>query len=568
MIPEQNAAGFGGNMATTMAHRLFKGTLLLTVTGFITRILGFFYRIYLADLLGAHYLGIYQLIFPVYAICFTIYGAGIQTALSQVIASRKNDKENLSEGVRLFGIGTFVAMTLAIFLQLLLWNNADWVAIHFVMEPSLTPYLKIITVFFPFCCLSACINGYYYGIQDAKIPAMTQVIEQIFRIIFVFGVSFFLIPGASPQENCRVAVWGLAVGEINSCLYNVYKLVCHLRSQRRNVRRTVYGGAAEKRKRQRKTGVGKYLSMRFVDRGGFYSLLWLASTLTVTRLFITLLNSIETVLLPAMLRKYGCSGEEALSIYGVLTGMTFSFLLFPSTITNSLAVLLVPSIAEADAAGDIRMIRKSIILSIRYCLLLGILCTGFFMVFGMELGRVIFHNEMAGEFLVTLSWLCPFLYLATALTSIINGMKKTHISFFITAASLGIKILFLVLAVPRYGMRLYLIGLLVSQLLQVVLELAYLWPYFRTDGESRNREEHFEPVRQILLPSLQILPCAIAAKSSYQWSGNCFDNIPIVCLFVAGVVFCVVYAAGLFLAGSLTPALLPEKASVKAPPQR
>ena len=78
MIPEQNAAGSGGNMATTMARRLLKGTLLLTITGFITRVLGFFYRIYLADLLGAHYLGIYQLIFPVYAICFTIYGAGIR----------------------------------------------------------------------------------------------------------------------------------------------------------------------------------------------------------------------------------------------------------------------------------------------------------------------------------------------------------------------------------------------------------------------------------------------------------------------------------------------------------
>lgn len=89
MIPKRNAAGSGGNMTTTMAHRLLKGTLLLTITGFITRVLGFFYRIYLADLLGAHYLGIYQLIFPVYAICFTIYGAGIQTALSQVIASRK-----------------------------------------------------------------------------------------------------------------------------------------------------------------------------------------------------------------------------------------------------------------------------------------------------------------------------------------------------------------------------------------------------------------------------------------------------------------------------------------------
>ena len=318
----------------------------------------------------------------------------------------------------------------------------------------------------------------------------------------------------------------------------------------------VYGENV-KQSHKSKADVRKYHFMKSVDRGGVYSLVWLASTLTVTRLFITLLNSIETVLLPAMLRKYGYSGEEALSIYGVLTGMTFSFLLFPSTITNSLAVLLVPSIAEADAAGNIRMIRKSIILSIRYCLLLGILCTGFFMVFGMELGRVIFHNEMAGEYLVTLSWLCPFLYLATALTSIINGMKKTHITFLITAVSLGIKIVFLVLAVPRYGMRLYLIGLLVSQLLQVILE-----------RKRQDKEERFEPVRQILLPSLLILPCTIAAKSSYQWSGNCFGNVSIVCLLIAGIVFCAVYAAGLFLTGSLTLTLLPGKASLETPPRR
>lgn len=567
MIPKRNAAGSGGNMTTTMAHRLLKGTLLLTITGFITRVLGFFYRIYLADLLGAHYLGIYQLIFPVYAICFTIYGAGIQTALSQVIASRKNDRENPSGCLRLFVIGTVIAMALALLLQFLLSSNAEWVAIHFVMEVSLTPYLRIMTVFFPFCCLSACINGYYYGIQDAKIPAMTQVIEQIFRIVFVFGISYLLIPGATPQENCRIAVWGLAVGEISSCFYNVYKLACHLRSQRKNAYRMVYGENV-KQSHKSKADVRKYHFMKSVDRGGVYSLVWLASTLTVTRLFITLLNSIETVLLPAMLRKYGCSGEEALSIYGVLTGMTFSFLLFPSTITNSLAVLLVPSIAEADAAGNIRMIRKSIILSIRYCLLLGILCTGFFMVFGMELGRVIFHNEMAGEYLVTLSWLCPFLYLATALTSIINGMKKTHITFLITAVSLGIKIVFLVLAVPRYGMRLYLIGLLVSQLLQVILELIYLCPHFRTERKRQDKEERFEPVRQILLPSLLILPCTIAAKSSYQWSGNCFGNVSIVCLLIAGIVFCAVYAAGLFLAGSLTLTLLPGKASLETPPRR
>ena len=529
----------------TMARKLLKGTLLLTITGFVTRILGFFYRIYLADMLGAHYLGIYQLIFPVYAICFTIYGAGIQTALSQVIASEKNQNDNVCSVMKIFRTGTAIALLLAFGLQFFMWWKAEWIALHFVMEPALTPYLRIMAVFFPFCCLSACINGYYYGIQDAKIPAITQVIEQIFRIFFVFGMTFFMMPDATVEENCRIAVWGLAAGEISSCFFNVWKLWKHCRDRSDSGKRKLY-------RQHRQNGCSD----------GIRSLLWLASTLTLTRLFITFLNSVETVLLPAMLKRYGCSSEEALSIYGVLTGMTFSFLLFPSTITNSLAVLLVPSVAEADAAGDTRMIRRSISLSIRYCLLLGILCTGIFMVFGKELGLVIFHNELAGDFLVTLSWLCPFLYLGTALTSIINGMKKTHISFLITAVSLGVRILFLLWAVPVHGMRLYLIGLLVSQLLQVLLELLYLKPYLwaGNDAETVRTEEDFDAFRGIFMPGILLIPSAVTAKSSYRWLGSCFsDRYAILYLAAAGMIFCMIYLAGLLLTGGITLSFLQKR---------
>lgn len=537
----------------TMARKLLKGTLLLTITGFVTRILGFFYRIYLADMLGAHYLGIYQLIFPVYAICFTIYGAGIQTALSQVIASEKNQNDNVCSVMKIFRTGTAIALLFAFGLQFFMWWKAEWIALHFVMEPALTPYLRIMAVFFPFCCLSACINGYYYGIQDAKIPAITQVIEQIFRIFFVFGMTFFMMPDATVEEKCCIAVWGLAAGEISSCFFNVWKLWKHCRDRSDSGKRKLY-------RQHRQNGCS----------AGIRSLLWLASTLTLTRLFITFLNSVETVLLPAMLKRYGCSSEEALSIYGVLTGMTFSFLLFPSTITNSLAVLLVPSVAEADAAGDTRMIRRSISLSIRYCLLLGILCTGIFMVFGKELGLVIFHNELAGDFLVTLSWLCPFLYLGTALTSIINGMKKTHISFLITAVSLGVRILFLLWAVPVYGMRLYLIGLLVSQLLQVLLELLYLKPYLwaGNDAETVRTEEDFDAFRGIFVPGILLIPSTVTAKSSYRWLGSCFsDRYAILYLAAAGMIFCMIYLAGLLLTGGITLSFL-QKGNPSAVPSR
>ena len=78
-----------------LKSRIIQGTLLLTAAGFITRILGFFYRIFLADKLGAAVLGSYQLIFPIFAICSSIYGAGVQTAISQLIAAEQGKRSKL-----------------------------------------------------------------------------------------------------------------------------------------------------------------------------------------------------------------------------------------------------------------------------------------------------------------------------------------------------------------------------------------------------------------------------------------------------------------------------------------
>ena len=67
---------------------IIKGTFILTATGFATRFMGFFYRIFLSHTFGEEGVGLYQLIFPVYALCFSFTAAGIETALSRCVARR------------------------------------------------------------------------------------------------------------------------------------------------------------------------------------------------------------------------------------------------------------------------------------------------------------------------------------------------------------------------------------------------------------------------------------------------------------------------------------------------
>lgn len=443
---------------------LVRGTLVLTIAGFITRIIGFFYRVFLAERMGESLLGIYQLIFSVYAICFTIYGAGIQTAISQIIAANTDTGEEKKRTDRkIFLYGFSLSFTLALLLSALVFFFSGTIAEYFLLEPACADYLRILCFLFPFCGTSACINGYFFGKRRAKVPAVSQIIEQMARVCSVFFFCIFF--HANGVFSCKIATAGVVAGEFAACVYNVWKLykehiLFHVRKD--SFQKTIVRGRLNKKK-----------------NGVFYSLIFLAGTLTGTKLILALLHSAEAIFIPAALKLYGYSGPEALALFGVFSGIALPFILFPSSVTNSFAVMLLPSIAEFHAKGDLKKIRSYVTKSSRYSLIIGYFFTAFFLFFGDYCGTVFFHSADAGYFITMLSFLCPFLYLSTTLTSIINGLGKTGLTFFITSSGLAVKLSFLILLVPKFGIQAYLLGTLLSQILMTVWEWYYLRNYIR-----------------------------------------------------------------------------------------
>ena len=191
---------------------------------------------------------------------------------------------------------------------------------------------------------------------------------------------------------------------------------------------------------------------------------FLSLPLTANRVMVNLLQSLEAVMLPGQLRLYGYSASQALSVYGILTGMALPMVLFPSVLTNSVSVMLLPLIAEAQEKQEKRYIINAVKKTCFYSLLLGFLCTVFFLVSGKWIGLVLFSNELAGTFIVILGWICPFLYLSTTLHSILNGLGKTTSTFLLNIMGLGIRIAFVLFIIPLAGIKGYLWGTLLSQI--------------------------------------------------------------------------------------------------------
>ena len=166
---------------------------------------------------------------------------------------------------------------------------------------------------------------------------------------------------------------------------------------------------------------------------------------------------------------YGYDNAAALSLYGVLTGMSLPLILFPSAITNSICVLLLPIVSEADAASNTATIKKAVHKSIRYGFLLGIVFTLFFLFSGKFLGNLLYQSPLSGSFIITLSFLCPLMYIASTLNSILNGLGQTGLTFIYSMISLLVRLGFVFFGIPLWGIQGYLWGLLVSQAVQTFL---------------------------------------------------------------------------------------------------
>ena len=71
----------------------------------------------------------------------------------------------------------------------------------------------------------------------------------------------------------------------------------------------------------------------------------MAVPLTCSRILLSLCQSAEALLIPIKLRDFGYANSDALSVYGILTGMVFSTIMFPSGEPHncvSFSVLCVP----------------------------------------------------------------------------------------------------------------------------------------------------------------------------------------------------------------------------------
>lgn len=413
---------------------LVESTIILTSASLFTRLIGFFFRIFMNRELGTYQMGLYQLIMPIYMLAWSFICSGFTTTISKFTSEYNalNDKQTMK---KVFYYSTIISVTIGILTTFVFLSFSEYIAENIVKEAVLAIPLKIISISFPFMALGSCIRGYFLGLQQPNVPSKSQVLEQLSRIGLI---CFFIYLTGSLTIN--IAILGIAFAETVSCLYAFVKYLQHNKKNRNIYTYT-------------KTSSKNVLPLIALS----------ALPLTLNRVTHSLLHTYENLLINEKLVLYGFTREEALSEFGKITGLTFPLIFFPTTIILSISISLLASISSLYANKNYKAINSLLYKVMLFTLILSMFFASVFVIFSKELGLLLYNTDISFN-LVFFGLLSPFIYTQMILSSILNGLGKEFTLFVNSTFSSLVTIITIILLVPKYGV----IGFIIAFTLSII----------------------------------------------------------------------------------------------------
>ena len=209
-----------------MASGFLKGTLILTIAGFVVKAIGSINWILLSRILGGEGIGIYQMAFPIYLLLLQISSAGVPIAIS-ILTAERLALHDFGGAKRVFNI-SFTMLTITGFIaSLAMYFGADWLISSGLIAES-RAYYSIIAlapaVFF--VTWISCFRGYIQGYEMMTPTAVSQIVEQLLRVIVMLGAAAILLPYGLPAAAGGASL-GAGVGAFGAflvLLYYYYKL--------------------------------------------------------------------------------------------------------------------------------------------------------------------------------------------------------------------------------------------------------------------------------------------------------------------------------------------------------
>ncbi len=493
-----------------MKKTLFiKNALILTVSSLILRFAGIIFKVWLASLIGSEGIGLYQLIFSVYILAATFATSGISTAVTRLVAeeaaigSEGSGKLILKRSIEITLIIAVISMAIVFF-------GANPIAKHLLGDIRAAEALKVLPFSLPFMGISSCLRGYFIAKRKAEPGAVAQIVEQAVRILAVVVlVKTFIGKGLS--ICCAAVMFGDCVSEA------IGLLVLYLSYL-----------ANERKKANLNNEKGR-------PKGTVKRIMHIALPITSGRYLNTALRTAENILVPKNLAKFPATGSAALSQFGMIKGMALPILFFPSAILNAVSTLLIPEMSEAAARKHMGVVRSTTSKILKMTAVTAFIFSAIFFVGAEQIGNLIYKEAAVGFLIKTLAPIVPLMYLDSISDGILKGLDQQGFTFKNSAFDSTLRIILILLVLPKAGLNGFLGIMYFSNILTCVLNVGRL---IRVSGAK------WRVITDIILPLLSAFCIALLCDTVLGAIKNELVYIILLCVVCLPIYFIMLFFFG------------------------
>ncbi len=381
-----------------------KGAVILTLAGIFVRLIGAFFRIFLAMLISDEGIGLFQMAYPIYTTLLAVSTAGIPIAISKLVAEHMA-KEDYRGALRVFHVSLSILALSGFLISWLLYLGADLFSRSVVQDPrAYLPLISISPAIFLVTLMSA-YRGFFQGLQQMLPTALSQVAEQLGRVVIALILVVIFLPKGL-EYAAAAASFGAAAGACTGLLI----LLIIWQSQKK--------AFFIKMNRQPEKKSYRYVNI-------VYNIFALSVPITMGSMVMPIIGIVDLSIVPQRLHIAGFETARATALYGQLTGMAAPIVHIPTIITVALAISLVPAISEALALKKIKLIQARSYMAIRMTMILAFPSAAGLYLLAEPITVLLFNNSEAGPVLAILSLSVIFLTLYQTTSGILQGLGRT-----------------------------------------------------------------------------------------------------------------------------------------------
>ncbi|GGB27021.1 oligosaccharide flippase family protein [Virgibacillus dakarensis] len=427
-----------------MSNNIVRGTMLLTGATFLSKILGMVYVIPFNELVGETGGTLFSYAYTPYNILISISTIGVPLAVSKFV-SKYNSLGDYNTGMRMFQAGITLMVATGILAFLALFFSAELLAKYMITSDDaktisvadVTLVIRMVSFALLIIPAMSIVRGFFQGYQSMGPTAISQVVEQIVRILFILGAAFIMLKvfGGTITAAVGLATFSAFVGALASCVV----LWVYWRRRKPNIEKQL------QQQRYSHDIPAKDLFIELFRYAGPFVLVGLATPLYQLVDQFTFERAMTAI------------GQRDWAIpYSAINFYGHKLIIIPVTIATGLSLAILPALTKTFTQKNRSLLYQQINQALQIVLVLVIpAAVGLLMLSNVAYGSLfgLKHIDITGPLL---GWYAPvslLFALFTVSSSILQGINQQRFAVISLSAGLLLKILFNIQLIHTFGAK-------------------------------------------------------------------------------------------------------------------